>query len=84
MIRDCTRIRKQSFTLLDHIYVSDKEKVVQSGVLNLALGDHCARAVLTFKFCTRKLSTGQINTHSTVKLRSMKSYDVSEFQTKLN
>ena len=58
-------------------WITFKEKV-QSGILNLGLSDHCA------VFCTRKLSRGQINRHNTVKLRSMKSYDVSEFQTKLN
>ena len=75
--KEPTRIANMSSTLLDHIYVSDRHKIVQSGVINIPLSDHCAI------FCTRTISKDKINKHNTITVRSIKNYSETEFQSKL-
>ena len=48
IINTSTRITENTSTLLDHILTNSKEKISQSGVLDLGLSDH------QIIFCTRK------------------------------
>lgn len=78
LIRDPTRVTASSETAIDLIFVSDPQKVCQSGVITIGVSDHF------MTFCTRKILKGQINRHKTVKLRSMKNYTTDGFITKLS
>jgi hypothetical protein len=77
IIEDPTRITETSETIIDLIITSDKDKVVQSGVLPCKLSDH------NVIFCTRKVSRGFFNKHNVTQIRSMKNYDVNVFKEKL-
>ena len=68
IIDKATRVTQSSATLLDHIYVNNKEIVSQSGVIETGISDHF------MIYCTRKISRGQIGKHNLVKIRSMKRY----------
>ena len=63
-----TRITDETSTLIDHILTNSKEKVSQSGVLDVSLSDHQAI------YCTRKMLKQKFNTHKYIKIRSMKRY----------
>ena len=78
LISVATRITDTTQTLLDHIYVSDKDRIAQSGVLNLGVSDHCVI------FCTRKIVKGLFRRHNTTVVRSLKKYSVAEFISELN
>jgi hypothetical protein len=47
MITEPTRVSRFSFSIIDHVIVSLREKVLASGVLHIGLNDHF------FTFCTR-------------------------------
>ena len=76
IVRDVTRLCSSS--LLDHIFVSDPEKVAQSGVIDYGISDH------SVTYCTRKIVKGLIKKHNTVKIRSLKNYNIRDFVNKLN
>ena len=78
IIAEATRETDHSSTLLDHIYVSSKDHIAQSGVLNYGLSDH------SVIFCTRKIARGFHKGHKTVKVRSLKNYSVDGFNSELN
>ena len=73
-----TRITEHSQTAIDHIIVSDTGKILQSGVIVYGISDH----FLTY--CTRKVKRAQIKCHKSVKSRSLKGYNVNNFQHILN
>ena len=58
LIQDFTRISSTSSTLFDHIYVSHKEKLSQSGVTNCGLSDHC------LIYCMLNIAKDLVNKHS--------------------
>ena len=68
LINTPTRITPTSESCLDLIFVSHKDNISQSGVINIILSDH----FLTY--CTQKFQKGSFNTHNSVKNRSMKNY----------
>ena len=78
IINSPTRITSDSESLIDHIYVSNTEKVAQSGVIDLGFSDH------SMIFCTRKTVRSLYNSHNSVKIRSMKNYSVETLNAKLN
>lgn len=78
IIVEPTHVTDCSESVIDLIFVSDTDKICQSGVISVGVSDH----MLTF--CTRKVSRGQINSHKTVKIRSMKNYTVDDFNDKLS
>ena len=66
-----------SSTTFDLVLVSDKDKVSQSGVIDIGISDHC------LVYCTRNVTKNTFNKHNTVKVRSMKNYNPETFQTNL-
>ena len=72
-----TRVSKTFFTTIDLILVSDTDKNSQRGVLDLGISDHC------LIYCTRKVLRNIINSHNTVKIRSLKNYNKETFQANL-
>ena len=81
LINKPTRVTPTSKSATDLIFVSDPQKVWQSGVVTFGVSDH----FLTY--CTRK-NTKQIfnmfNKHKTIKIRSMKKFTTEKFQSMLN
>ena len=78
IITDYTRVSSSmSSTTIDLVLVSDKDKVSQSGVIDIGISDHC------LVYCTRKVTKNTFNKHNTVKVRSMKNYNPETFQTNL-
>ena len=77
LITEPTRISDSSESLLDHIYVSNNEKIAQSGTINLGLSDH------SLIYCTRKTVKALFRRHNTVKLRSMKNYSADKLNSEL-
>ena len=78
LINTPTRITPTSESCLDLIFVSHRDKISQSGVINIGLSDH----FLTY--CTRKVQRGSFNTHNSVRIRSMKNYSSENFLMELN
>ena len=76
IITDYTRVSNSS-SIIDLILVSDREKISQSGVINVGLSDH------SIIYCTRKVSKECINKHNFVKVRSLKNYNKEDFQMNL-
>lgn len=73
-----TRVTSNSASLIDHIYVSDTQKVYQFGVLSIGLSDHY------LSYCTRKICKGQINKHNTRSIRSMEHYPKDNLSQELS
>ena len=78
LINTSTRIIPTSESCLDLIFVSHRDKISQSGVINIGLSDH----FLTY--CTRTVQRGSFNTHNSVNIRSMKNYSYENFLMELN
>lgn len=79
IIKEPTRIAKNSSSLLDLILTTDPDRITQSGVIDFGISDHSAI------FCTRKINKGcKINSHNTCKIRCMKNFDQKVFLGKLN
>lgn len=78
LIKDATRVTPTSETCIDLVFVSDINKICQSGVITVGLSDHF------INYCTRKTIKGQINKHKTIKIRSMKNYTTTIFHEKLS
>ena len=74
LIVDATRVTKDTSTLIDHIYVSNLDKVQESHVSNFAISDH-------YPIClTRKeVNKDKKNSHSTITYRNFKKFDQNEF-----
>ncbi len=68
IINTFTRVTCKTSTILDHILVSQSEKICQKGVIPVGISDHF------ITYCTRKVVRGQFNRHNIVKIRSMKNY----------
>ena len=66
IISDVTRVSKPSSSVIDLILISDFDKISQSGGLDIGISDHC------LIYCTRKILKTTLNSHNTVKIRSMK------------
>ena len=69
LITDATRITPKSSSIIDLIFVSEPDKIEQSGVLPVEFSDHM------IIFCTRKLCRLKIGEDKSVKMRSLKNYD---------
>ena len=68
IINEPTRISNQSSTIIDHIVVSDNEKIFQCGVLPTGFSDHYVI------YCTRKVNKICINNENVVESRSLRNY----------
>ena len=73
LIKEPTRVTQKSLSLIDHIHSNITEKICQSGVIKSGISDHY------IIYRTRKVVRGQINTHNTVKIRSMKYYSKDRY-----
>ena len=60
-ITDATRIMPKSSSIIDLIFISEPDKIQQSGVLPVGYSDHM------IIFCTRKLCRLKIGEHQSVK-----------------
>ena len=78
LITDATRITPKSSSIIDLIFVSEPDKIQQSGVLPVGFSDHM------IIFCTRKLCRLKIGEHKSVKMRSLKNYDKTVFNNSLS
>ena len=78
VISETTRETSKSATILDHIICNKKEKISQYGVMPIGISDHY------ITYCTRKIVRECINSHNSIKIRSMKTYNVQMFNEKLS
>ena len=66
IIKHATRTTCSSSTLIDHILTNSREKISQSGVIDIGISDH------QLIYLTRKLHRFNSNTHKQIKIRSLK------------
>ena len=72
LITSPTRITNNTSTTLDHILTNSKEKVSDSGVIDVSLSDH------QMIFFTRKSTKQKFYKHKNINVRSMKKYSETE------
>ena len=70
IIKHATRTSCSSSTLIDHILTNSREKISQSGVIDIGISDHQLICL------TRKLHKMKLNSHKQIKLRSLKNYTI--------
>ena len=70
IIKHATRTTRISSTLIDHILTNSREKVSQSGVIDIGISDH------QVIYLTRKHHRIKLNTHKQIKVRSFKNYTI--------
>ena len=70
IIKHATRTTCSSSTLIDHILTNSREKISQSGVIDIGISDH------QLIHLTRKLHRMKSNTHKQIKIRSLKNYTI--------
>ncbi len=75
VIDEPTRITQSSQTLIDHIYVTDLNKIVDSKVVQWDLSDHFAILAIHHNKCSKE-SDSQ---HKVISFRSMKQFDKDSF-----
>ena len=68
IINNATRITETTSSLLDHILTNSKDKISQSGVIDIGISDH------QMIFCTRKISRPKTGENKTIKIRYLKNY----------
>ena len=68
-----TRITENSASLLDHVLTNSKDRVSQSGVINIGLSDH------QLVYCTRKITREKYHKHKNIKIRSLKNYSQEKY-----
>jgi len=73
LIRLPTRITVNTATILDHILTNSKEKVTDSGVVDVSFSDH------QMIFFTRKNMKQKFYQHKNINIRSMKNYSEIAF-----
>jgi len=81
LIKDPTRVTETSTTLLDHIYVSEKSRVLSACNLKVAISDHdgvCCSWALRADKSNRK------NQHTTILFRSFKHFNKDAFLADLS
>ena len=72
-----TRITTYTSSVIDLIFVSDPNKISQSGVGDVCTSDH------QLIYCTHKLTQTPIHEHKWMKIRSFKNYSKNILETKL-
>jgi len=77
LINSPTRITVNTATILDHILTNSKEKVTDSGVIDISLSDH------QMIFFTRKIIKQKFYKHRILNVRQMKNYSENEFKNLL-
>ena len=74
IIKHATRTTCSSSTLIDHILTNSREKISQSGVIDIGISDH--QLIYLTIYLTRKLYRFKSNTHNQIKIRSLKNYSI--------
>ena len=77
LITEFTRVTETSHTTIDLIFVNNKHRIVESGVIPLPISDH-SLVYCTFKAGIRKIPP------RTIEYRSFKNYDVNAFTRDLH
>ena len=80
LVKEATRVTAHSATLIDHVYTSQPDKVIECFVPNLALSDHYP---VCFTRQTTKLQSTK-RSHSSIKYRSFTRFDNADFLDELN
>ena len=78
IINNATRITEKTSSLLDHILTNSKEKISQSGVIDIGISDH------QMIFCTRKICRLKTGEKTFIKIRSLKHYSGDKLLEKLS
>ena len=75
MIKDHTRVTKNTQTLIDHIYTNNTEKVIDAKIVNSSISDHYAI------FCTYLVKSPKQpkNGHEYIQYRSLKNFNETLF-----
>ena len=68
IIKNATRITEKSSSLLDHILTTSKEKISQSGILDIGISDH------QLIYFTRKTLRPKTGEQTFIKIRHLKNY----------
>ena len=77
-IKHATRTTYSSFTLTDHILTNSREKISQSGVIDIGSSDH------QLIYLTQKLHRMKSNTHKQIKIRSLKNFTIKSLNQGLS
>ena len=73
LIKEPTRVTLNSATLIDHIAVSNPEKIPESGIIKVALSDHYAI------YCIRRFMDSFKRHRKTITSRKMKNFNSDKF-----
>ena len=73
IINTPTRVTENTATPLDHILTNSKDRVSQSGVIEIGLSDHM------LIYCTRKITKKKCSEHKCIHIRSMKNYTQEKY-----
>ena len=68
IIKKATRVTEKTSSLLDHILINSKDKISQSGVIDIGISDH------QLIYCTRKTLRSKTGKNTFIKIRSLKHY----------
>ena len=68
IINDATRITETSSSLLDHILTNSKERISQSGIIDIGISDH------QMIYCTRKIPRPKTGLKTFIKIGYLKNY----------
>ncbi len=74
IINKSTRVWEGGESTIDLILVSDEKYISQKGVIEYGISDH------NIIFCTRKRSKIRFSNHKTVRIRSLKKYNIEVFK----
>ena len=77
LIKNPTRITKNTSTILDHILTNSEDKIFQVDTLDIGLSDH------QLIYCTRKKCKEITDTKTYIKYRSLKNYSPEILKAKL-
>ena len=77
LIKSLTRIANRSKTLIDHIYTSDSNKVIASGVSQCAISDHSL--IYLVRSCKKLRGPSKV-----INYRNFKNYSSENFKADLH
>ena len=78
IIKHATRTTCSASTLIDHILTNSREKISQSGVIDIGVSDH------QLIYLTRKLHRMMSNINNQIKVRSLKTYSIESLNQGLS
>ena len=78
LIKVPTRVTFNISTLIDHIFTSSSEKIVQVSIIETSLSDH------QLIFCTRKIKRAKPNKHNYLTFCSVKNFSTEIYKESLH